>query len=160
MRFRPGFLPLSSVSNKLVRVLAAAAAITACSGQGEGQLCNPKAGNNGNDDCSSGLTCQSRPTVVISMFGICCPPNGKSSTSACNVTGASIDASSAPPEASTAETGADADATSAPPDAASPEAGADADASPAPSEASALETSADAAAEAAIGADASDAATE
>jgi hypothetical protein len=93
MRFRPAhvLIPLSLAA-------VPAIAVSACSGQGEGQLCNPKAGNSGNDDCQSGLTCQPRPATVINGFGLCCPPGGQSTTSACAVNGGpSNDASSAPP---------------------------------------------------------------
>ena len=136
--------PAVATSIKVALVLVTMAALGACAGQGEGQLCNPKAGNSGNDDCQSGLTCQSRPMIVMSPYGICCQPNGQSTTTACSVNGTSItDASPAPPpEASVAETNADAPVDSA-------DAGVESADAPGAS-----------AAEAAVGTDASDAATE
>lgn len=84
-------------------VFAATATVflAACQGQGEGALCNQQAGNNGNDDCQSGLTCQSRPATVMNPFGLCCPPNGPSSSSACSTNTTSIDANPEPPPPAT-----------------------------------------------------------
>jgi hypothetical protein len=108
MPFRSARLPIS-----LALAAVTIAAVSACSGQGEGELCNPKAGNSGNDDCQSGLTCQPRPAIVVNGFGICCPPGGQSTTTACAVTGStSNDASPAPP-ISTADAGPGTDASDA-----------------------------------------------
>ena len=89
-------LPLSFATVVVV------AATAGCSGQGAGELCNFQAGNGGNDDCASGLTCQPRPaTVNVAGFGICCPQAGPSSAAACSANGTASDASPAPvfPEA-------------------------------------------------------------
>jgi len=111
MRFRSALPPNSPVSltrprRVLVAGLRLALAVVAtavaggCAGQGEGQLCNPRAGNSGNDDCQSGLTCQSRPAIVMAPYGICCEPNGQSTTSACSLNGSSGNANPAPPDSS------------------------------------------------------------
>ncbi|MDP9002029.1 MAG: hypothetical protein M3O46_18200, partial [Myxococcota bacterium] len=85
------------------------AVVSACSGQGEGELCNTKAGNSGNDDCSSGLVCTTSPTYAL---GRCCPQDRtKATTTVCSSNNAGGDASPAPPspsaEASVDETGVD-----------------------------------------------------
>lgn len=100
----------------VVFAVVATALLAACQGQGEGQLCDTRAGNGGNDDCQSGLTCQSGHGVVMSPFGICCPANGPATTSACSTTGTSLDANPAPPDASPVppsgqDSGASSDAT-------------------------------------------------
>jgi hypothetical protein len=50
---------------------------TACHEGAEGDRCNPVAAANGEDECNSGLTCQSPFTCVESY---CCPANLSSST--------------------------------------------------------------------------------
>ncbi len=156
MRHRSALPPTLPVSTTRLRqglaatlrlVVFAVASTAACNGQGEGQLCDPKAGNTGNDDCQSGLTCQFRPAYVITSYGLCCPPSGQSTTTACSVNGSSVDASPAPPaDAAFMEPTADAayDGADAPADGT-------ADSADAPNES---------AADAAVGADGSDATTE
>lgn len=155
MRLRSALSPKFPVSTKRLRrvlvatvrlalAVVATASSGACAGQGEGQLCNPKAGNSGTNDCQSGLTCQSRPDFVMPPYGICCQPNGQSTTTACSVNGSSVDASPAPPaDASVAETAADAPGESA-----------------AEAAAEGADGPVDSSAEAAMGADGADAATE
>jgi hypothetical protein len=111
MRFRSALPPNSPVSVtrsrrilvasfQLALAVAATVVTGGCDGQGEGQLCNPKAGNGGNNDCQSGLTCQSRPAIVMAPYGLCCEPNGQSTTSACSQNGLSGNANPAPPDGS------------------------------------------------------------
>src|ERR1700730_11838529 len=68
----PSASPTMSLGRTLLPVLAAVAlaVVTSCAGQGEGELCNTKAGNNGNDDCQGGLVCVTSPNYVN---GRCCP---------------------------------------------------------------------------------------
>jgi hypothetical protein len=60
--------------NTCIKLLAAfvvaslAALSPGCSNQSEGQPCNRNAGNGGDDDCSSGLSCQQ-----IGTLQLCCP---------------------------------------------------------------------------------------
>ena len=98
--------------------------LVGCAGQGEGELCNHKAGNSGNDDCNSGLTCTtSGPSPG---FGLCCPSDPASATTeACKGGSGGLDASVAPPstskESGPAEAGADATLEATPPEASAPE---------------------------------------
>jgi hypothetical protein len=72
-----------------------------CSGQGEGERCDHRASNGGNDDCQNGLTCQNPPgSVVTYPNGVCCPLDpALATTSACSPNTGVIDASPAPPDA-------------------------------------------------------------
>jgi hypothetical protein len=79
--------------------LAAALAFAACSNQGEGQICDRNAGNGGNDDCENGLVCVASPNPNIHGFR-CCPASGASTTVECSQPGQTLDASTAPPDAS------------------------------------------------------------
>jgi hypothetical protein len=111
--FRPALLP------RRLRLPAAFAftVLSACSGQGEGELCSPNAGNQGNDDCQSGLIC----VVAASRYvlGRCCPQDpSKATTAVCSANSGGLDASPAPPEAASEQpppldAGADAPAESA-----------------------------------------------
>jgi hypothetical protein len=87
MRFRLAVLLLSAA--------AAASIVAACSNQGEGEVCDRRAGNNGNDDCQSGLVC-----VTTLVPARCCPPDRSTATTpACALGTPGIgDASSAPPD--------------------------------------------------------------
>ena len=69
---------------------AVALSASACNNQGEGERCYTNDGNNGNDDCSSGLQCDSAAALggaVASWatgvvgFGLCCPTNRAQATS-------------------------------------------------------------------------------
>jgi hypothetical protein len=81
--------------------LLAALAFASCSNEGQGQPCDPLAGNAGDDDCQSGLVCT--PTQAGSR---CCPQNRQTATaSECVLTSTVSDASNpAPPDASSSET--------------------------------------------------------
>jgi hypothetical protein len=71
------------------------AAMGACSGQGEGQVCDQRAGNSGNDDCASGLVCSTQHGTPAR----CCPPSGTPATTPeCSTTPGTGDASPAPPD--------------------------------------------------------------
>jgi hypothetical protein len=85
----------------LAAALATLAAVTGCSGQGEGELCDHRAANNGDTDCQNGLTCQNPASnVVSSPYGICCPGDlGLAMTSACSANSGLIDANPTPPDA-------------------------------------------------------------
>ena len=83
------------VASTLVTALIA----IACSNSGEGERCDTRAGNNGNDDCATGLICTKTEeladqTYKIDFMGRCCPPRGTASKSAaCGVTQATLDGS-------------------------------------------------------------------
>ena len=136
------------------RTLVCLFCLVGCAGQGEGELCNHKAGNSGNDDCQSGLTCTtSGPSPG---FGLCCPSNPASAkTEACKGGSGGLDASVAPPSASKesgpAEAGADATVEAGPMETSAPETADGGDGGP--SEASALEGAVEAAGPDATGSD-------
>ena len=81
--------------------------LTACTRQGEGQVCDPRAGNNGNDDCQSGFTCQTIPGAANAT---CCPPNlAQATVAACGANHTLLDANTAPPDGAQAAEGGGAD---------------------------------------------------
>jgi len=93
------------------------AAIVACTGEGEGQPCDPNANNSGNDDCASPLVCIRAPNAngfrccpqnlsQATTFE-CCPTGGAAN---CSVSGVTVDANPNPPVDATS--GADAPAES------------------------------------------------
>jgi hypothetical protein len=83
-----------------VPVIAAGLVVAACSDEGEGQPCDTRAGNNGNDDCQSGLVC-----TTVGAGPRCCPPDrSQATTPECALPGGGVDASPAPPDARTMET--------------------------------------------------------
>ena len=75
------FLALAAV----VAVAGAAAFIPACSNEGEGERCDIRGDNNGNDECQSGLTC-TLGTSLPSKPGsdVCCPSDLTSTTPICS----------------------------------------------------------------------------
>jgi hypothetical protein len=82
--------------------LAALALACACSNQGEGEICDPNAGNAGDDDCQGGLTCQSLGAGIIGFR--CCPPDlTQAKTQVCNVSHPGVTQSPAPPDAGLAD---------------------------------------------------------
>jgi hypothetical protein len=92
MRFRFALL--------LVPAAVILSAMGACSGQGEGKVCDHRAPNNGNDDCQSPLVC------TANIPGIngdrCCPVDRSTSTAPeCAGTPALADANPAPPDGTT-----------------------------------------------------------
>jgi hypothetical protein len=109
---RPALRPLRS----LLPAALAFAVLSACSGQGEGELCNTNAGNQGSDDCQSGLACVVNPTADMNACGAnaitpckslgrCCPPDPSQATTAvCSSNSGGLDASPAPPDATSEET--------------------------------------------------------
>jgi len=81
--------------------LGALVAASACSNQGEGEYCDPNAGNNGNDDCQDGLVCKTAPGVVGVNASRCCPLDPSlAKTSACQEMAGSFDASQESPDGS------------------------------------------------------------
>jgi hypothetical protein len=79
-----------------IPVVAFGLVVAACSDEGEGQPCDPRAGNNGNDDCQSGLTCQTENLPSPR----CCPPDrSQATTPECAIPSGGVDASPAPPDA-------------------------------------------------------------
>jgi hypothetical protein len=108
----PHFFPALMPLRLLWPSALAFTVLSACSGQGEGQLCSPNAGNQGNDDCQGGLVCVVSPQMYT--LGRCCPQDrSKATTAVCSPNSGGIDASPAPPDASSeqapaAETGTDA----------------------------------------------------
>ena len=82
-------------------VLAAGLVVAACSDEGEGQPCDSQAGNNGNDDCQSGLTCQQ---IENTQGFRCCPPDrSQATTPECALPSGGVDASPAAPDVRTGE---------------------------------------------------------
>jgi hypothetical protein len=86
----------------LLLPLVAAVAFAACSNEGEGQPCDPNAGNSGNDDCQSPLVCT---TGLSNADGArCCPQNRATATTPeCSLSSSTFDASPAPPDTATAD---------------------------------------------------------
>ena len=86
-------------SSACVCLCAVLACMGGCQGQGEGELCNRLAGNNGNDDCQSGLICNTAVTSTPG-FGRCCPNDQTTAkTTICKGSTSGVDASAAPPAA-------------------------------------------------------------
>jgi hypothetical protein len=86
-----------------VLLLSVLGAITvaSCNGESEGMPCDPKAGNQGNDDCQSGLQCKN----LGALGNRCCPISGPATTPECSSGASSTsDASPAPPDTSIVET--------------------------------------------------------
>jgi hypothetical protein len=80
-----------------VPVLATGLVVAACSDEAEGQPCSHQAGNNGTDDCQSGLICQD----IVGVQGPrCCPQDrSQATTPECALPSGGVDASPAPPDA-------------------------------------------------------------
>jgi hypothetical protein len=94
-------------------------ALLACNGEGQGQPCDPNAGNGGNDDCQSPLVCTTNPNPYTTGSR-CCPADLSQSTTfeccpaggaaGCTVAGLGPDANPAPPDTGTPDTGSAAEA--------------------------------------------------
>ncbi len=79
----------------------------ACNRQGEGEVCDPRANDNGNSDCTSNLTCQIIGGVLPMR---CCPPDlARATAPACGANHAVVDANTAPPDSSPDAEGGGAD---------------------------------------------------
>jgi hypothetical protein len=79
----------------------------ACNRQGEGEVCDPRANNNGNNDCTSNLTCQLIGGVPPTR---CCPSDlARATAPACGANHAVVDANTAPPDSSPDAEGGGAD---------------------------------------------------
>lgn len=75
--------------------------IAACSDEAEGQPCDPRAGNGGNDDCQSNLVCTT--TGVPSPR--CCPQDrSQATTPECALPTSGVDANPNPPDVKTGDT--------------------------------------------------------
>jgi hypothetical protein len=78
--------------------LVALAIVCACSNQGEGEICDPDAGNAGNNDCQSGLVCTKSTLPGVEGFR-CCPSDlTTAKTAVCSISHGVADASPAPPD--------------------------------------------------------------
>lgn len=89
---------ITRLTRALTRVLVVACAVTflgmgGCAGQGEGERCTffggGDAGENGTDECASGLLCvvtsyyaTTTATPGVGTLGVCCPPSGSVATAA------------------------------------------------------------------------------
>jgi hypothetical protein len=62
-------------------LVAALATVSACSNQREGERCDLRGENGGNDDCLDGLQCTNIRQTTTSE-GLCCPVNRTTATSA------------------------------------------------------------------------------
>jgi hypothetical protein len=112
MRFRPALLLAVTLAS-----LGALVAASACSSQGEGEFCDPNAGNNGSDDCQDGLVCKTAPGVVGVNASRCCPMDPSlAKTSACEEMAGNIDAGHESPDGSVLPAGDAAPAGEAGPD--------------------------------------------
>jgi hypothetical protein len=90
MRTRSAFR-FTSVCVSLALVFA-----TACSNQGEGEICDIDAGDAGDDDCQSGLVCTSLSGVVGPR---CCPSDlNQAKTAVCAINHQAVTANPAPPD--------------------------------------------------------------
>jgi hypothetical protein len=96
------FRSLSSIAFLIV--------VGACNGQGEGDICDLR---NGNNDCQNGYVCTMPPPPFMGTR--CCPGNQALATvAACKVSSGGLDAGTAAPDAATGPVDA------APSDAAAP----------------------------------------
>lgn len=77
--------------------ILAALAFASCSNEGQGQPCDPLAGNSGDDDCQSGLVC----TPTSNAGSRCCPQNRQTATAPeCVLSSGTTDAANpTPPDA-------------------------------------------------------------
>lgn len=74
--------------------ILAALAFASCSNEGQGQPCDPLAGNSGDDDCQSGLVC----TPTSNAGSRCCPQNRQTATAPeCVLSSTTTDAASPTP---------------------------------------------------------------
>ncbi len=88
-------------------LISAVALMMSCSQQGEGERCDRRAGNNGSDDCASGLVCADRTNLngatgipTDSTEGRCCPANRATATERiCQQTNGGIGSDSGTPDA-------------------------------------------------------------
>jgi hypothetical protein len=73
----------------------------ACNNQGEGDICDINAGNNGDNDCQSGLDCVSAPGAMGSPNPYrCCPTDlTQASSAVCMLSGSSGNTNTAAPVA-------------------------------------------------------------
>lgn len=96
----------SSVLRFVASALAVSALSVACQQQGEGDVCDPRAGNAGSADCQNGLVCIQ---IANTLGERCCPGDPALRTGVCAGSQMAIMAGSAPPDAATdAATEADA----------------------------------------------------
>jgi hypothetical protein len=84
----------------LLSSLAGLVLLGGCNGQGEGDVCDMRAGNNGTDDCQNGLTCF--PPMAPFNYPRCCPSDTTlASVPACRPGSSGLgDAQTAAPDAS------------------------------------------------------------
>src|SRR5260370_39086277 len=79
----------------------------ACNRRGEGEVCDPRANDNGNSDCTSNLTCQIIGGVLPMR---CCPPDlARATAPAWGANHAVVDATTPPPDRSPDAEGGGAD---------------------------------------------------
>lgn len=83
-------------------LLVASLGLLDCSAQGEGERCDP---NNNNEDCASGLTCQS---IEGQTSPLCCPPPPQSASVSACIPGQIIQNDSGTPNETGTDTGDDA----------------------------------------------------
>lgn len=65
----------------LLPLLLAPLAVPACSNMAEGERCDTKGENGGNDDCLDGLQCTKKEDLGTSA-DLCCPPDRSKATAA------------------------------------------------------------------------------
>lgn len=97
-----------------VFVLAVSALSNGCQQQGEGDVCDPRAGNNGNADCQNGLVCTQPSQLAAGTQGYrCCPGDPALATGVCALGQSSVPEDSAAPSSGSTPDAADANASDA-----------------------------------------------
>jgi hypothetical protein len=84
----------------LAATLATVALMGACAGQGEGEVCDPRAGNAGTADCRYPFVCTNASELSPGTNGDrCCPSDRSTATGVCAISQAGVAADSAAPPA-------------------------------------------------------------
>ncbi|MDB4995024.1 MAG: hypothetical protein JWM74_2456 [Myxococcaceae bacterium] len=73
---------LATVVVSAFAAVLAAIVVPACSNMAEGERCDVRSDNAGNDDCQDGLRCTPKSELTGAQSDICCPPARASATTA------------------------------------------------------------------------------
>jgi hypothetical protein len=88
----------------LAATLATVVLMGACAGQGEGEVCDPRAGNAGTADCRYPFVCTNASELSPGTNGDrCCPSDRSTSTGVCAISQAGIAANPAAPDGATGD---------------------------------------------------------
>jgi hypothetical protein len=86
----------------LAATLATVVLMGACAGQGEGEVCDPRAGNAGTADCRYPFVCTNATELSPGTNGDrCCPSDRSTATGVCAISQAGIAANPAAPDGAT-----------------------------------------------------------